>query len=59
MISGCYDELLADSILLQSFPEDKWTSIHELPYLCALCFYVVSEGLFAWLTSQSCGARLE
>ena len=51
MISGCYDELLADPTLLQSCPEDGWMSIHELPYLGALHFCVVSEGLFAWLIS--------
>ena len=32
-------------------PEDKWMSVHELPYLGTLCFHIVSERLFAWLTS--------
>ena len=44
MISGYYDELLADPALLQSFPEDEWISFHELPYLGALCFHVVLRG---------------
>ena len=49
MFSGCYDELLTDLSLLQSFSEDKWTSVHELPYLGALSFCIVSEELFAHL----------
>ena len=36
MISGCYEELLADPTLLQSFPEDEWISIHEVSYLGTL-----------------------
>ena len=51
MFSGCYVELLADPALLQSFPQDEWTSIHELSYLDTLHFQVVSEGLFSWLIS--------
>ena len=51
MISGCYDELLADPALLQSFPQDEWTSIHQLPHLGALCFWMVSEGLFSQVIS--------
>ena len=51
MIPGCYDELLADLSLLQSFSEDKWMSVHELPHLGALCFCIVEGGLFFWLVS--------
>ena len=51
MISGCYDELLADLSLLQSFFEDKWTSVNELPHMGALCFCTVLEGLFTQLVS--------
>ena len=44
---GCYDELLADPCLLQSFSEDKWTSTHELPHLGAVHFHIVSVELFS------------
>ena len=51
MISDCYNELMADASLLQSFSEDEWMSIHRLPYLHVLCFHNVSERLYTWLTS--------
>ena len=50
-ILECYDELLVDPALLQSFPMDEWTSINKLPCLSALHFRVVSEGLFSSLIS--------
>ena len=48
MISGCYDEHLADLSLLQSFSEDEWMSVHELPIWGTLFFYIVSEDHFSW-----------
>ena len=51
MISGCYDELLVDPSLLQSFSEDEWTSIHELPHLGGLHFCIVLVQLFSKLVS--------
>ena len=51
LIFDCYDELIIDPSLLQSFSEDEWMSLHGLSYLGALCFYIASEGLFTWLTS--------
>ena len=61
MISGCYDELSGrPCILLQSFPEDEWMSIHELPYLGTLCFHVWCwRGSLPGWSPQSCGARPE
>ena len=51
MISVCYDELLADLSLIQSFSEDEWTSIHELPHLGTLHFCLVLVELFSWQVS--------
>ena len=51
MISDCYKELIADPSFLQSFSKDEWIFIHELPYLDALHFCIVSKRLFAWITS--------
>ena len=50
-LSDCYNELMVDPSLLQSFSEDEWMSAHGLPYLHALCFGIVSERLFTLLTS--------
>ena len=50
MISGCYDELLTDPALLQSFPEDESMSVHELSYLGALLLCGV-RGIFTQLIS--------
>ena len=47
-----YKELMADPSLVQSFLEDEWMSVHGLPYLHAIHFYIVSERLFIWLTSS-------
>ena len=47
MISGCYGELLAGPSLLQSFSEDEWISILELPHLSTLHFCIVSVELFS------------
>ena len=47
MMSGCYDELLADPSLLQSFSKDEWMSIHELHYLGSLHFHIVLVALFS------------
>ena len=44
---------MVDPSLLQSFLEDNWMSIHGLPYLCAIHFYIVSERLFSQLTSSA------
>ena len=52
MISDCYDELMGDPLLLQSFSEDEWMCTHGLPYLHALCFSIVLEKFFTQLTSQ-------
>ena len=52
MISGYYEELTVDPSLLQSFFEDEWMSIHELPYLHTIHFCMVSERLFSQLTSS-------
>ena len=38
-----------DPSLVSTFPVDKWMLVNELPCLIALCFRVVSEGLFAKL----------
>ena len=51
-IAGCYEKLLTDPSLLQLFSEDEWTSIHELPHMGTLCFHVMSEWLFAQVTSS-------
>ena len=48
-IAECYDELLVDPSLVPSFPLDELTFINELPFLCALHFWVVSVGLFTKL----------
>ena len=52
-ISNCYEELMGDPLLLQSFSEDEWMSIHGLPHLCVIHFFSVSERLFIWLTSSA------
>ena len=51
VIVDCYEELMADPSLLQSFSEDKWMSIHVFPYLHVIQFCIVSDGLFSQLTS--------
>ena len=51
MVSDCYEELMADPSLLQSFAKDEWMSVHGLPYLHTLCFCIVSERLFTHLAS--------
>ena len=51
VISDCYNELMADPSLLQSFAEDEWLSIHGFPDLYTLCCCVVLESLFTQLTS--------
>ena len=45
-VAECLDEHLADPRLVPSFPVDEWMSVNELPCLCTLHFWVVSEGLF-------------
>ena len=52
-ISDCYDELMADSFLLQSFSEEKRISVHGLPYMCAVHFCVLLERHFTQLTSPA------
>ena len=60
LLTGCHNHHLSlsqqflivimSSSLLQSFSEDKWMSIHWLPYLCIICFHDVLERLFTQLT---------
>ena len=52
-ISKCYEEILADPSLWQLFPEEEWRSMHELPFLGALQFWIVLERLFSCFTSAS------
>ena len=44
---------MVDLSLLQSFSDDEWMSIHGLPYLCTICFCMVSDRLFSHLTSSA------
>ena len=53
MISKCFQVILVDPSLLQLFQGEELRSIPELPFLGALCFWVVSERLFAHLASPS------
>ena len=67
LLTGCHNHHLSISqwfvivtmsswhilTLLQSFSEDEWMSIHGLPYVCAICFLIVSERLFTQLTSSA------
>ena len=52
-LSDCYDELMADPSLLQSFSEDEWMSTQRLPYMCVLHFCIVLERLSNQLTSPA------
>ena len=57
MISDWYHELMADPSLLSSSSEDKWMSIHGLPYLDTLWFHITLERLFTHLTSLALWGR--
>ena len=46
MISDHYKELKADPLLLHSFLEDEWMSVHGLPYLNTIHFHIVYREAF-------------
>ena len=59
MISDCYDEIMAVPSWLQSFSEDESMTIHELSYQHAICFCIVLQILFTWLTSLALRGKAE
>ena len=59
IISYCYEELIADLSLLQSFLENEWISIHGLPHLCTIHLHVVSERLFSQVISSALWGKAE
>ena len=52
-IAKCYEEIINDPSLLQLFPEEEWVSVQELLLFGALWFRIISERLFAHLTSPA------
>ena len=52
-IAKCYQEIVKDPSMPQLFPQEEWMSVWELPLLGAVWFRIISERLFAHLTSPA------